>query len=105
MKHAMLRYLVGICCLFIVRAACGQGGWVTKSSQGFTARSSPAGAEVNGIIYVIGGSGPLSTNEAYDPVTDTWSTKSSTGFTARGGHAVVAVNGVIYALGGEGPNN
>jgi len=60
-------------------------------------------AAVNGKIYAIGGLGGsyLSTNEEYDPSTDSWTTKASMP-TARFYLAAAAVNGKIYAIGGNG---
>jgi N-acetylneuraminic acid mutarotase len=56
---------------------------------------------VNGIIYVIGGynGAVLSTNEAYDPATNTWTTKASMP-TARDALTSSVVNGIIYVIGG-----
>jgi N-acetylneuraminic acid mutarotase len=76
--------------------------WATKSSTGFTGRTSLAAAAVNGKIYAIGGAsggGAATLNEEYDPATNSWSTKASMP-TARAGHAAVAVNEKIYAIGG-----
>ena len=57
--------------------------WVTKSNMP-TPRLVCSACEVNGIIYVIGGTSEtdfntltgLSTVEAYDPIADTWTKKS-----------------------------
>jgi N-acetylneuraminic acid mutarotase len=73
-------------------------------------------AVVNGKIYAIGGStlkggggtqsgplpqtgGPVSTNEEYDPATNTWTTKASMP-TARFNFAIVAYQNKIYCIGG-----
>jgi N-acetylneuraminic acid mutarotase len=52
-------------------------------------------------IYVIGGygAGNLSTNEAYDPVSDSWIAKASMP-TARQSPAAAVVNNIIYVIGG-----
>lgn len=69
-----------------------------------TARGRLAAAEVDGIIYAIGGErddgSVLAAVEAFNPVTDSWSTKASMP-TARRNLAAAAVNGVIYAIGGN----
>ena len=59
-------------------------------------------SEVNGKIYAIGGwaNSPLSTVEAYDPVTDTWERKADVP-TIIHKHATSVVNGKIYVIGGS----
>jgi hypothetical protein len=67
-----------------------------------TARYELTSSAVNNVIYVIGGkngSSYLSTNEAYDPATNSWTTKASMP-TARTGLTSSAVNNVIYVIGG-----
>ena len=68
-----------------------------------TGRLQPAGAAVNGKIYVIGGrnpySGVLDVVEEYDPATDTWTTKAPMA-TDRYNSRAVAVNNKIYVIGG-----
>ena len=54
---------------------------------------------VNGIIYVVGGYGVVSTVEAYDPATDTWTEKPDIP-TPRGSLRSESVNGKLYAIGG-----
>ena len=61
--------------------------------------NSGAEAVVNGIIYIIGGSGPVSSVYAYDPVADAWTAKSPMP-TARYTSAGAVVNGIIYVAGG-----
>jgi hypothetical protein len=53
-------------------------GWAPRTPMP-TARTWLTSSVVNGIIYVIGGynGAYLSTNEAYDPATNTWTTKAS----------------------------
>jgi Kelch motif. len=68
-----------------------------------TARAWLAAAVVNDKIYVIGGhdhTGYLSTNEAYNPSTDSWTTKTPMP-TARAWLAAAVVNDKIYAIGGN----
>jgi N-acetylneuraminic acid mutarotase len=71
-----------------------------------TARHFLAAAAVDGIIYVVGGTGagvpgasvlPVA---AYDPKTDTW-TNGANMLTGRATLAACAVNGIIYAIGGS----
>ena len=85
----------------------GSGTWVGKASMS-SPRSGAAVAEVNGILYAVGGgdynpggSGNLATVEAYDPVTNTWSPRASMS-TARSELAAGVVNGKLYAVGGAG---
>ena len=81
-------------------------GWTTKASMP-TPRERLATAVVNNIIYTIGGysdiTSYLSTNEAYDPATNSWTTKASMP-TRRDGFGVAVVNNIIYAIGGCGVN-
>lgn len=88
-----------------------------------TPRTGLAADALNGKIYAIGGtahevtadgctiftlfggtsiSGPCTTVEEYDPLTDSWSTKAAMP-TVRWGHAVAAVNGKVHAIGGAEP--
>lgn len=79
--------------------------WATKASM-FTSRSDPGAAVLNNRVYVIGGwinlpstSTLFSTNEEYDPVTNTWTVRASMP-TARFALAAATVNNKIYAIGG-----
>jgi N-acetylneuraminic acid mutarotase len=82
--------------------------WATKTSMP-TARASLGVAVVNNKIYAIGGnyepsgqSGPWasrSTNEEYDPVSNTWTTKTPMP-TSKGSFAIAVVNNKIYCIGG-----
>lgn len=81
--------------------------WSTKASMP-TARGAFAAAAVNGVIYAVGGvpgfSGPailLTTNEAYDPVSNSWSTKAPKP-TAKYLLSASGMNGKLYAVGGYG---
>ena len=59
---------------------------------------------LNGLLYVVGGvSGgiPVTTNEAYDPSTDTWISEASM-LTARAGPAVGVVGNSLFAVAGSG---
>ena len=67
-----------------------------------TARSAPAAAVLNGLVYVVGGSnsgGVLPTNESYNPSTNTWMTNTPMP-TARAGLSLVTVGDTLYAMGG-----
>lgn len=74
--------------------------WRTRAPMP-TPRLEAGAAVVNGKVYVIGGfsGSALTTNEEYDPVTDTWATKASMP-TSRRSPVVAAVNNKIYAIGG-----
>ena len=79
------------------------GTWTPKASIP-TPRCFAGSCELNGKIYVIGGSQTISSSlnvmEVYDPVTDTWDTTKRDMPTARAELCVVAVSGKIYAIGG-----
>ncbi len=79
--------------------------WSTKAAMP-TARRSPASGVVNNLLftklYVVGGAAGgsiLSTNEAYDPLTNSWTTEAAMP-TARFGLQAGVINGVLYAAGG-----
>ncbi len=91
--------------------------WTTKAPIPVTHGSGYAVAEVNGKIYVIGGktgggygcmaigcSPPppityLTTNDEYDPVTNSWASRAPMSV-GRQGAAAVSINGKIYVIGG-----
>jgi N-acetylneuraminic acid mutarotase len=79
------------------------GTWTPKASIP-TPRCFAGSCELNGKIYVIGGSQTTSSSlnvmEVYDPVTDTWDTTKTPMPTARAELCVAAVSGKIYAIGG-----
>jgi len=74
-----------------------------------TGRSFHSAEYVGNAIYVIGGYSmsiygipiPLSSNEAYDPLSNTWLTSLAPLPTARWGFAHANVNGTIYIIGGK----
>ena len=79
-----------------------EGAWIRKADMP-TKRFGVSSAEVDGKIFVIGGSQSgkrLATVEVYDPATDTWEAGVDMP-TARSGHASTTVKGKIYAIGGQ----
>jgi hypothetical protein len=84
-----------------------EDSWATMEPMP-TARSEVGVSVVNGKIYAIGGylsdqinvTGHVSTNEMYDPVTDTWTTKEPMP-TPRGAFGIAVVQNKIYVIGGE----
>ena len=77
-----------------------------KSHKGLpTGRNHPSVAVVKNRAYVIGGGaqshfdGGVTTNEMYDPDTDTW-TKKADMPTARGWNPWVVLNDIVYIAGG-----
>lgn len=86
--------------LLILQVKATEGFWTIKALMP-TARNAPGVAVVNGKIYAIGGynGSYLSTNEEYDPATDTWTTKASMP-TPRSSFAIAVVQNKIYVIGG-----
>ena len=81
--------------------------WTTKAAMP-TRRERFAIAELNGVIYVMGGIIPSGTFvdstasvQAYTVATNTWATKASLP-AARNDLSASVVGGVIYAMGGQG---
>lgn len=74
-------------------------GWSQKASIPLPYYSFGAVATVNGIIYVMGGSGSPTNAFAYDPVADTWTAKAPMP-TGRSEVAGAAIDGIIYVAGG-----
>jgi N-acetylneuraminic acid mutarotase len=88
-----------------LRASPPGPAWVSKAPMPHP-RMSPGAAVQDGIIFVVGGFDGWSmatTNDAYDPATDTWSGKAPmpTGRTDLG---VAAAAGLVYAIGGNAWN-
>lgn len=79
-------------------AEIAENSWVTKAPMP-TARGYLQVAVVNGKIYAIGGSGPIGTNEEYDPATDTWTTKSPKP-TLEQAYAIAVFQNKIFCIGG-----
>ncbi|HYK87865.1 MAG TPA: kelch repeat-containing protein [Acidobacteriota bacterium] len=76
--------------------------WTTLSTAMNEARELSAAVALNGKIVVLGGegsSGPLRSNEAYNPLTATWESVPSM-LRPREEFDAVVLNGSIYAIGG-----
>jgi N-acetylneuraminic acid mutarotase len=104
-RRATLILLLILCFLVItlpevetVRAT--EDSWATMEPMP-TARSGLGVAVVDGKIYVIGGQNgtALSTNEMYDPITNTWSSKKPMP-TPRAYFGITVYQNKIYAIGG-----
>ena len=76
--------------------------WVSKAEMP-TERACVHVATVDGKIYVIGGGGPIGTNEEYDPQNDTWTTKTAMPFPEQN-FAIAVYQNKIYCIGGEDEN-
>ena len=114
MKHLRTTFLALVLCglLLVPSLLSAQGKWVSASTEGFTPRTYPCAATVDGIVYVFGGfstilaSGAQSTCEAYDPATDKWITPDLSGvLTGRGGASASVVDGKVYVIGGSDINS
>jgi Kelch motif len=74
-----------------------------------TVRGALAFAELNGLLYAVGGyyndsdvgPSPLSTLEAYNPQSNTWLTTTAPMPTARSYLGAAAIGGKLYAVGGQ----
>jgi lactonase family protein with 7-bladed beta-propeller/Kelch motif protein len=76
----------------------------TKRADIPAASQAPAGALLNGKIYVVTGDGVPNAFYIYDIATDTWSTgPSRPGVANNFGAAAGAYNGKVYIAGGVGP--
>ena len=78
-----------------------EGVWIRKTDMP-TKRFGSSIAEVDGKLFVIGGSQSndrLATVEMYDPATDSWTPRAEMP-TARKNSAAAVVNGIIYVFGG-----
>jgi N-acetylneuraminic acid mutarotase len=78
--------------------------WTTGPNLPGPAVENPAVAELNGKLYVFGGStkpfsGAVTNAAVFDPATSTWQTLAPMP-TARGGATAETINGKIYVVGG-----
>jgi len=84
----------------------GRGTWHTVAPMP-TARSNPAAAALDGIVYVAGGFGPvfiLDVVETFDPATGTWTTSPKLPV-PRGAAGAAALGGQLYVAGGLIPGS
>jgi len=76
--------------------------WTNKALMP-TARYGPGAADLNGMLYAVGGSQSYArvqtAVEAYDPASDTWTTRASLP-APRAGMGVAVVDGILYVVGG-----
>jgi len=84
--------------------------WTTKASMP-TARSGALVADLNGLLYAVGGTPagqvdplPAGTVEVYDPASDSWTTKQPIPAPPFGA-GVGVVNGILYVIGGIAPSS
>lgn len=77
--------------------------WETRASL-LEANSEMAVAELEGLIFVLGGypssRTSVDTVQVYDPVTDSWSLASPMPQSINH-HAAIAVDGILYVMGGQ----
>ncbi|MBI5594896.1 MAG: hypothetical protein HY928_02280 [Elusimicrobia bacterium] len=73
--------------------------WTARSPMP-TARSGVRAVELGGMIYAIGGNGPLSANEVYNPGTGDWASRAPM-ISSRAAVALVRLGGKIIAAGGD----
>ncbi|MDP3947378.1 MAG: kelch repeat-containing protein [bacterium] len=80
--------------------------WTAKANPPTNHGNWPAVAQVDGIVYAIGGSSPPGTTvDAYDPVANTWTSKADIPVPyppGKGYASAAAYNGKIYVFGGGG---
>lgn len=89
---------------FFISNAIAQDPWTSRLSQMPTARLGHSSCEVDGKIYVIGGSdsaesAAFASIDVYDPVTDIWTYKTEMP-RARMGLTASFADGKIYIIGG-----
>jgi N-acetylneuraminic acid mutarotase len=107
----MTAFITGCIIVTEPASAVSPNSWTEKTPMQ-VARSSLGVAVVDGKIYAIGGTtytapstgGAVSTNEMYDPETDTWVFKASMP-TARAYFATAVFDDKIYCIGGSGGVN
>ena len=100
-------FLIAI--VFLITANLNFAQQWTQRNNMPTARYQTASCELDGKIYVIGGSASLYSSmkiiEVYDPVSDTWDNTKTDMPTARVELCVAVVTGKIYAIGGATSHN
>lgn len=106
LKSLTLLTLSSIVLLFLFDAAYATSLIWAKRADMPTSRSFLGVATApGGGIYAVGGQGPLgqpiTTVEAYDPVTNSWTSKSPMPTQREGLGVATATNGKIYAIGGH----
>ncbi len=105
----MINVFVFVGLLLMVSNCLAQNGTWTPQANIPTPRMEAASCELNGKIYVIGGTQDLYSSldimEVYDPATNTWDTTKAPMPTARVQLCVAAVDGKIYAIGGTQSHN
>jgi N-acetylneuraminic acid mutarotase len=77
--------------------------WRTKTAMPTARGQAAIIAGDDGLIYAMGGftgGAPVSTVEAYNPLTDTWTTKTSMPQAARGAVVAKGLDGIIYVVSG-----
>ena len=100
-KHWIFAIYVMLILAFFIPLASLAGTWTSKSNM-LRKKEDLKLAEVNGIIYAMGGNSSARQDvEAYDPVTNKWTRKANIP-TPREEMGVSVVNGLIYCIGGQG---
>jgi hypothetical protein len=102
----VLVFITASCAVAVTPVQASSGGsWTSKASL-HEARALLGVAVVNGKIYAIGGNNQsngniqcVSTNEEYDPATDTWTFKESMP-TPRASFGITVYQNKIYVIGG-----
>jgi hypothetical protein len=84
--------------LDLTAASTSENSWIEKTPMP-TARGYLQAAVLNDKIYAIGGSGPVGTNEEYNPTTNSWTTKAPMPNPTQS-FTIAICQGKIYCLGG-----
>jgi N-acetylneuraminic acid mutarotase len=78
--------------------------WRIKTSMPTARGQAAVTTGNNGLIYVMGGSAgsdpPMTTVQAYDPLTDTWMSKTALFQATRGAAVAKGLDGIIYVISG-----
>ncbi len=95
MKKALITSLLFVA---LISAANAQGHWqLIKTTTKIAPRSECSLVAVEGKLYLIGGDGPASPVEAYDPKTNTWAQRAMAPFTMHHLQAV-GLGDKVYVL-------